>query len=183
MEITKVRSPLYAAFEQVTVHCRRARIALSRLGKIAADRHRRLRETLRARELEMHELLASSLDAIIVAGADHRFVAANSKARELFGISEANLRKFNVEAFLPPGQIPALDEDASPFLRKRERRGTCEVRRLDGGVCVAEYSVIPNFLRRSHLCRFSNIVKVQVDVSRSTSLMAQIVNPTTRKFR
>jgi PAS domain S-box-containing protein len=151
-------------------------VALERLEKIVTDRHRRLREAFRAREHELRELLASSLDAIAVANADHRFVAANQKAQELFGISETNIRKFNIEAFLSSGQIPELEENGSPFVRRKERHGTCEIRRLDGGVCVVEYMLIANFLPLRHLCQFRNIVAVPADVSRSPSLMAGIAS-------
>jgi PAS domain S-box-containing protein len=176
MEINKVQSPLYIALEQVTAHYRRAQKTLSRLGKIVTDIHRRQREALRAREHEMRELLGTSLDAIVVANGDHRFVAANPKARELFGISETNIRKFNIEAFLPPGQIPDLDENSPPFLRRKEKRGACEIRRLNGAVYVAEYTLVVNFLPLRHLCRFRNIVTVSADLSRSASLMAEIAS-------
>jgi PAS domain S-box-containing protein len=173
MAITTVRSPLHIALERVTVHFRHALKSLSRLGQIVTDRKPRLREALRAREHELRGLLASSPDAIVVANADHRFVAANPKARELFGISEINVRKFNVDAFLSPGQIPDLAENSSPFIRRRERHGACEIRRLDGSVCVAEYMLVVNFLPLRHLCRFRNSVTVPADLRHSPSLIAQ----------
>lgn len=124
----------------------------------------------------MRELLASSLDAIVVAGADHSLIAANLKARELFGISERNIRKFNIDAFLPPGQIPDLAENSRSLIRRKEKHGVCEIRRLDGGVRVAEYILVANFLPLRHVCRFRNIVAVSADLSRSPSLMAEIVS-------
>jgi len=51
------------------------------------ERRRRLRQEMRARENELRELLANSLDAIVVTNLNRRFVAANPKALELFGVS------------------------------------------------------------------------------------------------
>jgi len=174
MEITKFRSPVFTAWERMLVHLRRARSTLFALGKSISDRHRKLREALRAREYELRVLLASSADAIVVVDDDHRFIAANPKARELFGISEANIRKFNIDLFLSPGQIPDLDRNCSTFTTRNEKRGVCEIRRLNGGVCVAEHILAANFLPLRHVCRFRNIIAVQADFSRSPSLMADI---------
>jgi PAS domain S-box-containing protein len=174
MEITKCLSPISIALEQLTVHFRSAQRALSRVGRTVSDRGQRLQDTLHAREHEMRELLASSLDAIVVVSADHSLIAANSKARELFGISQRNIREFNVDAFLSPGQIPGLAENSRPFIRHKEKHGVCEIRRLDGGVRVAEYIFVANFLPLRHVCRFRNIVAVSADLSRSPSLMAEI---------
>ena len=174
MEISKFRPPVSIALEQVAAHFRSAQRVLSRLGRRVTDRRRKLQDTLSAREHELQELLANSLEAVVVASVDHRLVAANSKARELFGISETNIRKFNIDAFLLPGQIPHLAENGSPFIRRRERHGACEIRRLDGSVHVAEYVFVANFLPLRHVCRLRNVVGVPADLNRSPSLMAQI---------
>ena len=174
MEMTKLRLSRSRTLEQITVCLHRAQNALSRLGKNITDRHRQIREALRAREYELQVLLASSGDAVAVVNGDHCFVAANAKARELFGISETNIRKFNIDAFLRPNQIPDFDRNVSTFIRRNEKRGACEIHRLDGSVCVAEHILAANFLPLRHVCRFRNIVAVQSDLSRSPSLMAEI---------
>ena len=156
-KITKLRSQLFAALGQMTVYLRRTQNTLLRLARSIAEKRRRLREALRAREDDLRELLASSLDAIVVTNGDRRFVAANPKALDLFGISEANMRKFTIDAFVPCGQILDFDGTGPPFISKEERSGNCRIRRLDGSLRVAEYIFVANFVPLRHLCRFLNI--------------------------
>src|ERR1700720_117944 len=106
---TKFRSELFIALEQVTVHVQRAQNTLTSLGRSVAQEPRRLQEALRVRENGLRKLLASSLDAVVVTNGDRRFVAANPKALDLLGISETNMGKFTIDAFLPNGQIPDFD--------------------------------------------------------------------------
>jgi PAS domain-containing protein len=94
-KITKFRSQLLAALEQVTVHLRRGLSTLAGREKNALEKTRRLQEARRARENDLRELMASSLDAIVVTNADRQFVAANPKALHLFGVSEANIRRLD----------------------------------------------------------------------------------------
>lgn len=105
----------------------------------------------------MSELLASSLDAIVVMNGDHRFVAANPGALDLFGISETNISKFTIDIFLSRGQILDLDCNGSPFLGRRERHGKCMIRRLDGSLRFAQFDFVANFVPLLHLCRFYNL--------------------------
>ena len=64
MEITKFSSQLFATLEQVTVYLWRAPNTLTKLGNSALEKTRRLQETRRATDLR--EVLASSLDALVV---------------------------------------------------------------------------------------------------------------------
>ena len=64
MEITKFSSQLFATLEQVTVDLWRAPNTLTKLGKSALEKTRRLQETRRATDLR--KVLASSLDAFVV---------------------------------------------------------------------------------------------------------------------
>jgi PAS domain S-box-containing protein len=157
MQITKFRSGLFIAFEQMAVQLQRAQNTLTRLGRSVAEKPRRLKEALRDRENGLRKLLASSPDAIVVTNGDHRFVAANPKALGLFGISETNMRKFTIDAFLPDGHILGFDADGPPFMRREERHGKCKIRRLDGSVRVAEYVFVANFVPLRHLSRFHDI--------------------------
>ena len=156
-KITKFRSQVFAALGQMTVYLQRTQNTLLRLAGSIAEKRRRLQEALRAREDDLRELLASSLDAIVVTNGDRRFVAANPKALDLFGISEANMRKFTIDAFVPCGQILDFDGTGPPFIRPEERSGNCRIRRLDGSLRVAEYIFVANFVPLRHLCRFLNI--------------------------
>jgi PAS domain S-box-containing protein len=166
MQIIKFRSELFIALEQVTVHLQRAQNTLTRLGRSVADKLRRLQEALHERENGLRKLLASSLDAIVLTNGDRRFVAANPKALDLFGISETNMRKFTIDAFLSNGQILDFDGNGPPFIRRVERHGKCKIRRLDGSLRVAEYIFVANFVPLRHLSRFRDVTpeKAQVKV-------------------
>jgi PAS domain S-box-containing protein len=161
-KIAKCRTQLLATSEQATLHLRQAQTTLTRLGRRVVDKPQRLREALRARENDLRKLLASPLDAVVVTDVDHRFVAANSKALDLFGVSEANLRNFTIDAFLPLGQILYFDGNGSPFIGREERHGECKIRRMDGSLRAAEYSFVANFVPRQHLCRFHNVKATQI---------------------
>jgi PAS domain-containing protein len=155
-KITKFSSRLFAALEQVAVHLRRALSTLTGRGKNAIENTRKLQETRRARENDLRELLASSLDAIVVTNGDRRFVAANAKALHLFGVSEANIRQFTIDAFLL-GQIRYLDGTGLPFISREEKQGECQIRRLDGSLRLTEFIFVANFVPFRHLFRFRNV--------------------------
>ena len=131
-------------------------------GASAVDKPRRLRKALRTRENDLRKLLANALDAVVVTDDDHRFVAANPKALDLFGVSETNSRNFTIDAFLPRGQILYFDGNGSPFIGREERHGECKIRRMDGSLRAAEYSFVANFVPRRHLCRFHNVKTTQI---------------------
>jgi PAS domain S-box-containing protein len=145
----------------VAADLQRAENALVRLRKNVADKPRRLQEGLRARENDLRKLLVSSPDAIIVTNVDRGFVDANPKALDLFGVSEANMRKFTVDIFLSCGRVSEFVTGitVSPFRKRNARCGKCEVRRLDGSLRVAEYQFFANFAPSRHVYRFRNVVE------------------------
>jgi len=155
--IRKFRSQLSTRLEHGRAHLRRAQNTIEVLAKNVIQKRGRLREERHIREDELRELLASSLDAIVMTNSDRRLVAANSKCLELFGVSEKNLGEFTIDVFLPHGHIPEFRGSGSPFTRRPERRGKCKIRRLDGSMRVAEWIFVANFVPFQHLCRFSDI--------------------------
>ena len=164
MELTKYRSQISAALEHVTLFLRQEQAKLIKLGRAAADKPRRLREALLARENDLQDLLASCLDPIVVTDVGCRFVAANQKGLDLFGVSESNLRMFNIDAFISVSQMAYVDGNGTPFIERTERHGQCNIQRLDGSLRVAEYIFVANFAPHRHLCRF-----VSVKVARKIS--------------
>jgi PAS domain S-box-containing protein len=161
-KITKFRSQLSNASEQVTVYLRLAQNTLMRLGRSVADQPRRLREALRAKENYLRELLASSPDAIVVMNVDRRFVAANPKALDLFGVSKTNMKKFSIDTFLSHSQFLYFTGHGMPFIGREKRHGECKIRRLDGSLRVAEYIFVANVAPNRHLCRFRNVKMAQL---------------------
>jgi PAS domain S-box-containing protein len=158
MEITKFRSQLFNAAEQVTVHLRLAQNTLTRLGRIVVDKPRRLLAALRAGKNHLRKLLASSLDAIVVTNVGRRFVAANPKALDLFGISETNLEKFTIDAFLSPAQSLYFTGHGPRFIRREKRHGKCRIRRIDGRLRIVKYIFVANFVPNRHLYIFRNVM-------------------------
>jgi len=133
-----------------------AQNTLAKLGRNVFDKPRRLQEVLRARENALRMSLASSLDAIVVINGRRHFVDANPKALDLFGISQTNMGKFTIDAFLSRGQVPKFEGNRSGFAKREAKRGKCEIRRLDGSLRVAECIYIANFVPFRHLYRFRN---------------------------
>jgi PAS domain S-box-containing protein len=159
-KVAKFRSQLFVALGNVTVRLETGQKRLTRLGRSFVDKPRRMQKALRSRENDLRNLLASSPDAIVVTNLARSFVSANPKALDLFGVSETNMKKFTVDTFLSGGPIPEFDGNGSPFRRQKTRRGKCEVRRLDGSLQVAEYSLVANFVPFRHLYRFYNVTAV-----------------------
>ena len=91
-----------------------------------------------------------------------RLVAANPKALDLFGVSETNLKKFTIDAFLSGNEILYFNGNGSPFKGRVEKHGECKIRRLDGSSRVAEYVFVANFAPYQHLCRFCNVRTAQI---------------------
>src|SRR5215469_9983669 len=127
----EVARQLSIAWGQVTVPLQHAQNTLIELVRSVADKPRRLQEEVRARQSELRRLLASSFDAVVVTDAERRLVAANPMASHLFGVSEANMRKFSIDAFLSRRQIPYFGANGSPFIGRKTRQGECKIRCLD----------------------------------------------------
>jgi len=164
MELTKYRSQVSAALDHMTVFLRQEQTKLMKLGRTVAEKPRKLREALRARENDLRDLLESSLDPIVVTDVGCRFVAANQRGLDLFGVSETNMRMFNIDAFVSVGQMSYLDGNDTPSIRQTERHGQCNIKRLDGGLRVAEYFFVAHFVPHRHLYRFANVKTVRKQI-------------------
>jgi PAS domain-containing protein len=156
MKITNFSSHLFGALEQATVDLRRALNTLTEPGKNVLEKTRRLQEARRERENDLQELLASSVDAVVVSDVDRRFVAANPNALHLFGVSEANMTQFTIDAFLLESEILYFDGNDLPFISRGETQGECKIRRLTGSQRIAEYIFVANFVPFRHLFIFRN---------------------------
>jgi PAS domain S-box-containing protein len=148
---------IFMELKSLKVLLLRAHETLTRLAWSVADKPLRLREELRARENNLRKLLTTSFDAIVVADGDRRFVQANSRALELFGISERNITMFTMDAFLPHRQILEFDENCASSINRKERYGECKIKRLDGRLLVATYTFIAKVVPRRNLYRFRDV--------------------------
>ncbi|MGB7731043.1 MAG: PAS domain-containing protein [Candidatus Acidiferrum sp.] len=156
-KITKFTSQLFVALKEAPGHLRRALNPLTESGKNVVEKTRHLQEARRARENDLRELLASSTDAVVVTNIDRRFIAANANALQLFGVSEANITQFTIDAFVLEGEILHLDGNGLPFISREQAQGECKIRRLTGNLQIAEYIFVANFVPFRHLFIFSNI--------------------------
>jgi len=147
---------------QITRKFLKAQDAIVTLGRTIADKPRRMREIRLTRENDLRILLASSLDAIVVTDNDRRLVAANGKALELFGISELNMGNFTVGAFLAKVELPDFDWTDSSFDRREVRGSRCKIRRLDGGLRIAECQFVASIVPRRHLYKFMNVAPYKI---------------------
>ncbi len=156
-KITKFSSQPLVALKQAPAHLRRALHPLTERGKNVLENTRRLQEARRARENDLRELLASSVDAVVMTNIDRRFIAANPNALHLFGVSEANITQFTIDAFLLESEILHLDGNGLPFISRKEAQGECKIRRLTGNLRIAEYIFLANFVPFRHLFIFRNV--------------------------
>jgi PAS domain S-box-containing protein len=179
-KIIKFRSQLYVAWGQVTARLQQGQDTVTRFGRSVVDKPRRQQKALRARENDLRKLLENSSDAIVVTSVEHRFVAANPKGLDLFGVSETNLREFTIDAFLSHGQILESQGIGSPLTRREERHGKCEIRRLDGSLRIAEYSFLANFVPFRRLYRFRNIATSNQHQPPTLRTVANQPNPESR---
>jgi len=161
-KVVEFRSQLVAALEPVRVPLRLAQETLTKLAGSVVDRRRTLQDAVLTRENDLRKLLVSPLDAIVITDIDGRFITANSQALNLFGVSETNMRRFTIDIFLSQDQTPYIAGHSSPFIGREKRHGECRVRRLDGSLRVADYVLLPHFLRNWYVCRFFNIKTARV---------------------
>jgi PAS domain S-box-containing protein len=167
MVITKFGSRLSIVLEGVLAYLEKAANALIRLGRTIANKPRRIKENRWARANDLRNLLASSQDAIVVTDQDRRLVAANSKALELFGISQSNMRNFSIDAFLADFELPDLDRNGSSFESREAGLNRCKmIRRLDGGLCVTECQFVASIVPRRHLYKFLHVAPYNINPPR-----------------
>jgi PAS domain-containing protein len=152
-KITKFSSQLLVALKQAPLHLRQALDSLMERGNAIE----KPREARRERENDLWELLASSVDAVVVTNLDRRFVAANPIALRLFGVSETNITQFTIDAFLLEGEILHLDGNGLPFISREETQGKCKIRRLTGNLRIADYIFVANFVPFLLLFIFRNV--------------------------
>jgi PAS domain-containing protein len=149
-------SQFLVALKQVPAHLRLAVVPLAAGGRNVLEKTRSLQDARRARENHLRELLASSVEAVVVTNIDRKFVAANPVALRLFGVSEINITQFTIDAFLQEDEVLHLDGNGVPFISREETHGECKIRRLTGNLRVADYIFVANFVPFRHLFIFRN---------------------------
>lgn len=164
---------LFAVFENVSARLQRAWDVLANVKQRAIKEHRRWQEVLIERKGKVGQLLADSLEAIVVTNDKRRLLAANPPALALFGVSPKNLERFTIDAFLPASELLEFERNGPLFLRGKERRGECKIRRLDGTLRVVEFTFQANFVPRRHLSRFRDVTNREKVKARNTEKVNQ----------
>jgi PAS domain S-box-containing protein len=169
----RLTATVFAVFDKTGTGLQRTRDALANFKDRTTKEQRRWQEVVRERKDRIGQLLADSLEAIVVTNDKRRLLAANSRALALFGVSAKNLEKFTIDAFLPASELLEFERNGPLFLRGRERRGECEIRRLDGSRRTMEFTFQANFVPRRHLSRFRDVTTGETRKVRNAEEMAQ----------
>ena len=120
------------------------------------------RRSHRTNENDWHDLVASSPDAVVVTDGNRRLVAANTRALELFGISELNMRNFTLDAFVTSAGPSDFDWSDTRAKGREAKLNRCKIRRLDGGLLVADCQFVAGIVRRRHLFKFVNVTPYKI---------------------
>jgi len=121
----RVALRLYAAAHEAGQRVRSVRRALVHFGHVVKTGRSRLQEVLRKQETELAKILIDSTEPVVVTNDAHRILAANTAALTLFGVSEANLHRFALDAFLPSEQVNYFERNGPRFVRSAVRVGEC----------------------------------------------------------
>jgi PAS domain-containing protein len=145
---------LYAAAHQAEQRVQSLRRALIHFGHVVRTGRSRLQEVLRKPETELAKILIDATEPVVVTNDAHRILAANTAALTLLGVSEANLHRFAIDAFLPSAQVHYFERNGPRFGRSALRVGECEIRPLVGKPKVVEFSFQENYTLGSHVSKF-----------------------------
>jgi PAS domain-containing protein len=163
----RVALRLYAAAHQAEQRVQSLRCALIHFGHVVRTGRSRLQEVLRKPETELAKILIDSTEPVVVTNDAHRILAANTAALTLLGVSEANLHRFAIDAFLPSEHVHYFERNGPRFGRSAERMGECEIRPLVGKPKVVEFSFQENYTLGSHVSKF-HVVAVRKRLMQST---------------
>jgi PAS domain S-box-containing protein len=114
----------------------------------AGRERQRFERALRDSEAQLRAIFSSTLDAIVVADDDGRYVDANPAAEELFGMAREDLLGRRAHDFTLGTDVDALWRD---FREKGSARGTFVIARPDGGVRDVEFAATANVLPGRHV--------------------------------
>ena len=150
----RVALRLYAAGRQVGQRVQSVCHAFIHFGHVVRTGRSRLQEVLRKQETELAKILIDSTEPVVVTDDAHRILAANTAALALLGVSEGNLHRFAIDAFLRSEQVHYFERRGPRFSKSEERMGECEIRPLVGKPKVVEFSFQENYTLGSHVSKF-----------------------------
>ena len=150
----RVALHFYAAAHEIGQRVQSVRRVLIHFGHVVRMGRSRLQEVLRQQETELAKILIDSTEPVVVTDDAHRILAANAAALTLLGVSEGNLHRFAIDAFLPSEQVHYFERNSPRFIKSAERMGECEIRPLVGKPKVVEFRFQANFTLGRHVSKF-----------------------------
>jgi PAS domain-containing protein len=157
LSTAKIRFAVFIVGERLRACRQWARRSVFEIGWKAIRERGRMKEAARQRAVRLTKLLTDTPDAVVLMDKEHRLVMANDAALLLFGISERNICKFTLDAFLLNSEIPGSEQTGRPFIKNKGQWHSCKISRLNGSSLVAEIAFHPNVAPGRHLSRFRNV--------------------------
>jgi two-component system, cell cycle sensor histidine kinase and response regulator CckA len=126
--------------------------------RYAVERHR-ANQALQASHDRFRALFDSSLDALLLADDNARYVDANPAAESLLGLSLEEVRRLHVWDFTPiPNQEMGLQLWRS-FLAEGKQAGEYELRRKDGSIVHVDYRAVAHIGQGLHLSAIRDVTE------------------------
>jgi PAS domain-containing protein len=116
-----------------------------------------MNRTAREKETWLARQMTDPAEAAVLLDDKHRLVAANQAALSMLGISERNINKFTMDAFVSYRES-GFEWVGQSSMKKRNEWRICKIRRLDGSSMVGEIIFQANVSPGRHLSRFRNVV-------------------------
>jgi PAS domain-containing protein len=116
-----------------------------------------MNRSAREKETWLARQMTDPVEAAVLLDDKHRLVAANQAALSMLGISERNINKFTMDAFVSYRES-GFEWVGQSSMKKRNEWRICKIRRLDGSSMVGEIIFQANVSPGRHLSRFRNVV-------------------------
>ena len=111
----------------------------------------------REKETWLARQLTDPVQATVLLDDKHRLVVANQAALSMLGISERNINRFTMDAFVSYRES-GFEWVGQSSMKKRNEWRICKIRRLDGSSMVGELIFQDNVSPGRHLSRFRNVI-------------------------
>src|SRR5438128_10315988 len=106
-------------------------------------------------------VFAESLDAIVVADDEARYVEANPAACALFGLAREEMLQRRVPDIAPPSLRDDAERAWRDFLSAGYQKGEFEVARPDGSTRTVEYSAKADVVPGRHLSILRDVTEAR----------------------
>jgi PAS domain-containing protein len=116
-----------------------------------------INRTAREKEAWLARQMMDPAQATVLLDDKNRLLVANQAALSMLGISERNINKFTMDAFVSYHES-GFEWVGQSTMKKRNEWRICKIRRLDGSSMVGEFILQDNVSPGRHLSRFRNVV-------------------------